>query len=95
MPLHTIKPGAKVVIASFSYVQIQSAKDPERHYRLEDVNLSLPKWGSLCGWDTEDDQKLLLGCYWYNSCFSFSFRFLQKIGVVQSEAVSLVLSVLI
>ena len=44
--------------------QIQSAKDPERHYRLEDVNLSLPKWGSLCGWDTEDDQKLLLGCYW-------------------------------
>lgn len=45
-------------------VQIQAAKDPERHYRLEDVNLSMPKWGNACGWEAEDDQKLLLGCYW-------------------------------
>ena len=45
-------------------VQIQAAKDPERHYRLEDVGMSLPKWGNSCAWDAEDDQKLLLGCYW-------------------------------
>ena len=45
-------------------LQIQAAKDPERHYRLDDVNLSMPKWGSACGWDSDDDQKLLLGCYW-------------------------------
>jgi len=45
-------------------VQIQAAKYPERHYRLDDVGLSLPKWGNSCAWDMEDDQKLLLGCYW-------------------------------
>lgn len=51
-------------------LQIQAARSPEQHYRIEDVMVAQPKWGPACGWTEEDDQKLLLGCFWYSSLSS-------------------------
>ncbi|KAK9824197.1 hypothetical protein WJX72_008454 [[Myrmecia] bisecta] len=45
--------------------KIEAVAEPEKHFRLEAVNLSIPKWGRECGWSVRDDAMLLLGVYWY------------------------------
>lgn len=52
--------------------QIEAVKEPERQFRMDEVTLSMPKWGAACDWGTRDDAMLLLGCYWYATTYQHS-----------------------
>jgi hypothetical protein len=46
-------------------VQIEAVgPEPHKVFRLEAVQVTLPKWGRMCEWTPHDDAMLLLGIYW-------------------------------
>jgi hypothetical protein len=35
-----------------------------QQFRLQAVQVPMPKWGKACGWTARDDAMLLLGVFW-------------------------------
>ena len=43
---------------------MEALGDAPQQFRLQAVQVAMPKWGKACGWTARDDAMLLLGVYW-------------------------------
>jgi len=44
--------------------QVEALGGAPQQFRLQAVQVPMPKWGKACGWTARDDAMLLLGVYW-------------------------------
>ncbi|KAK9828376.1 hypothetical protein WJX81_001254 [Elliptochloris bilobata] len=45
--------------------KVEALGDAPQQFRLQAVQVAMPKWGRACGWTARDDAMLLLGVYWH------------------------------